>query len=266
MGPGAPTQGRPGRAIALTPRGDAASKTPMASSVLASAPVRAILSGAIAGYIWLVHRTTRWRVEGGAHLDAATAEGKVIAVFWHNRIMMTPVSWPKDAPRPRALVSKSADGDVIAAAAAKFDVGAVRGSSANMRKKKDKGALAAFREMARHVKSGGCMAITPDGPRGPRMRMQEGVVRLAQLTGAPILPMAWSTKRRKTFQSWDRFILPLPFTEGVIIWGEPLSAPREVSEAELEAFRAHAESALIAVADRADAATGHAPILQGEAS
>ena len=238
----------------------------MASSVLASAPVRAIVSSAVAGYIRLVHATTRWRVEGRAHLDAASSEGKVIAVFWHNRILMAPPVWPAAAPPPRALVSKSADGDVITSAAAKFKVGAVRGSSANLKKKRDKGALAAFREMARHLKSGGCMAVTPDGPRGPRMRLQEGVVRLAQLTGAPILPMAWSTRRRKTFQSWDRFILPVPFGEGVIVWGEPLYAPREAGEAEIEAFRAQAEAALIAVSDRADAATGHAPILQGEPS
>ncbi len=238
----------------------------MASSVLASAPVRAILSSTIAGYIRLVQATTRWRVEGAAHLDAAIAEGKVIVVFWHNRIMMAPLTWPDDAPTPRTLVSRSADGDVIAAAAAKLDIGAVRGSSANLKKKaKGKGALAAFREMARHVNAGGCMALTPDGPRGPRMRLQEGVIRLAQLTGAPVLPMAWSTTRRKTFQSWDRFILPAPFSEGVVVWGEPLHAPRDADEAGLDSFRRSAEAALIAVADRADAATGHAPIVQGDA-
>lgn len=233
----------------------------MANSILSSRPVLSALTGLFAGYIWLVYRTTRWRVEGEEHLRAVSnSPAGIVGCIWHNRLMLTAAIWPNDAAPARAMVSKSADGDLIAGAAARFGAGAVRGSSFDMKKRRDKGALAAFREMLRHVRQGGCAAVTPDGPRGPRMSFQEGAVRLAQVSGAPMIMLAWSTSAQIRFNSWDRFILPLPFGRGRIIWSEPLHAPDRADEAATEAFRQRAEALLIDITAAADAAVGCEPI------
>lgn len=233
----------------------------MATSLLSSAPVRWALSSAIAGYMALVHRTTRWTVEGEAHLRAARASSNgIIGGFWHNRLMQAALVWPKDAQKVQVLVSKSAHGDIIAAAAAKHGVGAARGSSFNMKKRRDKGALSAFKTMVRHLREGGCVAISPDGPRGPRMRLQEGIVALAQVTGAPLIFVGWSTTAQIRFNSWDQFVLPLPFGRGRIVWSPLMTAPDRTDDAATEAFRQKAEAVLNAVTAQADAGVGCTPM------
>jgi lysophospholipid acyltransferase (LPLAT)-like uncharacterized protein len=115
--------------------------------------------------------------------------------------------------------------------------------------------------MLEHLKTGGCMAVTPDGPRGPRMRAGIGAVRLAQLSGAPMILFAWSTSKRVVFKSWDRFVLPLPFGEGVIVWGGLIHAPRNSSDAELAALREKLEHDLIAITQEADRLAG-VPVIE----
>jgi len=108
--------------------------------------------------------------------------------------------------------------------------------------------------MVRWVEKGGCMAITPDGPRGPRMRAGPGAVKLARAAGAPLLPLGWSTTNAIVFKSWDRFFLPLPFGRGVIIWGEPVQVPAEADRDALEQARARLEAVLVKANQDADAA------------
>jgi len=88
------------------------------------------------------------------------------------------------------------------------------------------------------------------------MRASDGIVTVAKVSGVPIIPCAYGVKRRWVLGSWDRFIIPLPFTRGVVVWGEPLVVPRDASPAELESARLKVEAALNAVANAADEAMG----------
>jgi len=160
------------------------------------------------------------------------------------------------------LVSRSAHGDLITRTADRLDVGTIRGSSRNRKKRdKDKGGAEAYEKMVEFVAQGGCMGLTPDGPRGPRYRAAPGAARLAGETGAPVLIMGWSTRWRIVFGSWDRVILPLPFSKGAIVWGEPVRPPQGVAtEQGVEQVRAEIESRLNAANQAADEACGVSPI------
>lgn len=227
----------------------------MLKSIVSSAPVQALIAALLAGYMSLVKATTRWEVRGLEHAQPVwdTGDG-VVGCVWHGRILMTIAAWPRDVQPPAILISRSREGDVVTKVAEHHKVGVVRGSSRNKKKTKEKGGLSAFREMVRWVEGGGCMALTPDGPRGPRMRAGLGAIKLGRATGAPLLGLGWSTSNAIMFKSWDRFMLPLPFGKGVIVWAEPVTLSKEADKAELESARATLEARLIAANMEADLA------------
>ena len=217
----------------------------------------ALLARIGALYVRLVHATTRWEVRGQTNLDAA-AGSAVIAAFWHGRLFLSPMMKPPGRRRV-AMISHNRDGTMIAALAARFGVSAVRGSTHDRRKGRDKGGAAAYRAaLARLADPATILAVTPDGPRGPRMRAAAGVARLARASGCPVLPVAFSTRRGRVLRSWDRFLLPFPFGRGVKIYG-PLILPGDGDEA----VRAAIEAALTAVTDEADRACGRTPVTPG---
>lgn len=226
-----------------------------------SASGRAAVSRLGAGYIALCWRTTRWRVEGGAHLDALLERGgPFIAAFWHGRLFFSPMLAPPGR-RTVAMISNNKDGELIAATVARFGVHAVRGSTADPRKgAKDKGGREAFEGGAAELARGAVLAITPDGPRGPRMRAQTGVAALSALTGAPVLPIALSTRRGLFARSWDRFLICFPFDRGVLIYGAPLPAPPSDAPEAVERHRRAVEDALNALTAEADRLSGRAPV------
>lgn len=211
-----------------------------------------------------VRRTTRWEVRRAGAMQELAAGGKgVIVAFWHGRLLMGIALWPPETRRTAVLVSRSADGDIIARAAAHHRVKAVRGSTRKRRRDgtvDGKGAMGAYREMVRHVREGGVMAVTPDGPKGPRMRVTPGALRLAETTGAPVLAVSWSIRARKVLGSWDRFILPFPFSRGVIIWSEPRYLPENPDPADRETAQQWLEDTLIALTREADLACGAEPV------
>ncbi len=217
-----------------------------------------MLAMLLAGYMRLVRATTRWEVRGLEHIIPVweTGEG-VIGALWHGRVLMSMAAWPMDKQPPAFLISRSADGAFIARATAMLGAGVIRGSAKNMRKDKDKGGSAAASRMIKHVKDGGCMALTPDGPRGPLMHAGMGTVRLARLTGAPMIGLSWSTRWRKVFSSWDRFILPLPFGRGVIVWTGIITVPGNADDEILEEKRQQLQSLLREATKEADIACGH---------
>ncbi len=205
----------------------------------------------------LITHSTRWKSVNHDLVAGIWAQGGgVIGAFWHSRFLMTVAGWPrrKGVQPPKILSSMSPDGEFITLAAQMLGVGVIRGSKAKGIKKK--GGEAAFREMMRHLQSGGCMAITPDGPRGPRMRASFGAIQLAKLSGAPIVLFAWSTKRRVVFNSWDRFVMPLPFGEGYLLWGGPIIVPADATAEEQENLRARLERELIDLTQEADRLAG----------
>jgi hypothetical protein len=106
--------------------------------------------------------------------------------------------------------------------------------------------------MIRVLENGSDVGLAPDGPQGPRHKVQKGVIDLARLSGAPILPMAFSSSKKKIFKSWDAFLLPLPFSRGVFVWGDPIYVEKDGGEEYMEGKRELLEERLVAVTNLAD--------------
>ncbi len=205
-------------------------------------------------YMGLTYRTSRWEVRNG-DIPQGFWDRKepFILGFWHGRLLMPCFAWDTRHPM-HVLISRHRDGELITRTIGNFGVGTVRGSS-----KEGEGAQA-LREIVRLLRRGAYVAISPDGPRGPRMRASEGIVSAARLAGVPVVPMAVGTSRRSLLNSWDRFLLPLPFSRGVFVWGEPIVIPRDADRDACAAAQLHIEAAITAVTDTADRLTGHAPV------
>jgi lysophospholipid acyltransferase (LPLAT)-like uncharacterized protein len=229
----------------------------MSKAILRSPPVQALLACVIAAYMVLVRRTTRWTVLGREHAEPIWTSGKgVVWCYWHSRIMGAHSIWPRDVQPMLMLISLSPDGQFVARAAEMIGRLVVRGSSSKKKAdggaSEDKGALQAFRQMMAHAAGGGCVGVTPDGPRGPRMRAQGGAVRVAKAAKVPLLPSAYAVKGARLAKSWDRFHIPPLFSQGVIVFGPAIHLPPKADEAALEAARLALEDALTAAMHVAD--------------
>ncbi|MFY7853578.1 MAG: lysophospholipid acyltransferase family protein [Brevundimonas sp.] len=220
--------------------------------------IQRVLSSILTAWMRFCFATIRWTHEGREHAEEVwAAQGGVICAFWHSRIALSPASWDLTRAQPtKALVSLSSDGQFLARALAQQGFPAIRGSSAN----KDKGDAAkggsrALRDGLRQLKVGG-LAITPDGPRGPSRVMAEGMPLMAKMSGAPVVFIGVSCNPAIRLNSWDRAVLPLPFSRGAIVY----DLARYPEGAEItEVTTAWAER-LTAVEARADAITGLARI------
>ncbi len=167
-----------------------------------------------AGLIRLLRHLLRVETIGEEHPRAFWERGEqVILAFWHDQLLLMARGYR--GPGARILISSSKDGELIARTMAHLGQGAVRGSST-------RGGRAAFRAMVELSRQPYDLVITPDGPKGPRHQVKEGVVQLARLTRRPVIPMAFACSRGHRFASWDRFLLPFPFSRGVYAFGAPL--------------------------------------------
>lgn len=197
----------------------------------------------------LVAATCRIRVHGGEGLRSPgqCSTGHIYAL-WHGRLLLGAL-----AHRGRGtvvLVSQHADGEVMARILVRHGYRPVRGSST-------RGGGEALREMTALAQFGSReFAVTPDGPRGPRHRAQVGVVLLASRTGCPIVPSSASARSGRFFDSWDRFLLPRPFTRVEVVYGEPLPVPVGLDERGIEEWRQRVETALNEVEAEADRLAG----------
>ncbi|HEX6858716.1 MAG TPA: lysophospholipid acyltransferase family protein [Caulobacteraceae bacterium] len=222
-------------------------------TILRSEPVIAAIGALASGYLKFAYRTTRW-TQIDKDKAALLFDGQpVILAFWHCLVPMAPVVWPEAyKPKLRVLVSQSADGEMITRTVAGLGIKAIRGSS---QKKNDpaktKGGMAAFREMARWMKNGGSIAITPDGPRGPAREMADGALMLARLTRAPVIMVGLASRPCIRAKTWDRTVFPRPFSRGVIVWDGPFHAEEEPDNARLGKLWSER---LTAVLERAESA------------
>jgi hypothetical protein len=123
-----------------------------------------------------------------------------------------------------------------------------------------RGGLGALRALIRSLKDGVHVSVTPDGPRGPRMRVQPGIISLAALSGAPLVPFTFAVSRRRVLGTWDRFVLALPFSRGLYMCGAPFYVLKDADAAALEAARLEFERRMNALVAEADRLMGHAPI------
>lgn len=214
--------------------------------ILKSPTAQKSLAFVAALWIKFTFKTIRWTFDGWDGLEAHLAAGKpLIVAFWHGRLLMMRFAWPKSAPKIHILISAHPDGRVIAEAMHFLDIGTVAGSTG-------KQGATAVRQMNEILASGGCVGITPDGPKGPRMRAQMGAIKLAAMTGVPIVPSTFSSSPRRILGTWDRFLLPWPFGRGVFRWGPPIAVPDGAGPEALEASRRELEDALNALTADAD--------------
>ena len=232
--------------------------------LLRAETTRRALSWFVYLYMRFVYATTRWTVIGEEHpVRLGTQALPCIAAFWHGRMLMLPMelrrlvrTHGRKYPPVHVLISGHGDGRAISDVIRYTEIQTVEGST-------NQGGSRALRALVRYLERGDYVGVTPDGPNGPAMRATPGVIVIARLGKAPILPYTYATSRRRILDSWDRFHLPLPFGRGVFIWGEPIDIPVEIGKAEMEAWRAHVEERMNALTADADRRVGHEAIAPG---
>ena len=174
---------------------------------------------------------------------------RYIFAFWHSRILL--LSYIYKGLNASIMVSNSADGEVIAQVLQRHGHKTIRGST---RKGGLRALMHQIADMRSHRRPG---VVIPDGPQGPRHKVQTGVILLSQKTGCPIIPLAYSSKRRKVFNSWDRFIVPFPWARGVVIYGRPIEVPRKADAGMITRCTLQLEQELNRITAQADAHFGH---------
>jgi lysophospholipid acyltransferase (LPLAT)-like uncharacterized protein len=172
-----------------------------------------------------------------------TEPPKTIFAIWHNRLSLSIALYQRYVRRVNparhmaAMVSASRDGGLLAQVLQNFGVEPVRGSSSR------RGGQALI-EMTSCAERGFDLAITPDGPRGPRYEAQDGVIATAQITGLTILPVSYHLNWKIRLNSWDGFQIPLPFARCDVVFGKPIAIPRDVSDEDRESLRKQLEQTL----------------------
>lgn len=202
----------------------------------------------------LTRHTMPWTIERSSAAEAIVASGKpFIACFWHGRFGTMRSAWQSEPARFHMLISGHRDGVLIARGMTRLGFGTIAGSSR-------RGGASAMRSMQQVLARGDCVGITPDGPRGPRMRAKAGAIKAAQLAQVPILPVSASATHCSFLKTWDRFCFIKPFGRGLILFGEPIVVPRRAEKEELEALRQDLERQLNWLTAEADRRCNQAPI------
>lgn len=221
--------------------------------------VQRVLAWLIAGYIRLVDRTGRWRIRYPEATAELVRSGRpFIGAFWHGRLMMMHPAWrrllaelgKRQQRQPHVISSAHGDGQLIQLATGRFGVKTLWGSSR-------RGGVKVLREAKHALEAGDIVIMTPDGPRGPRMRAHAGIAYLASSTEVPVLQATFASRRGRIIGSWDRFLLALPFTGGIIAFDEPIDLS---AEGDTEAGRAEIEARMIRFAEAIDEEEGMTPI------
>jgi lysophospholipid acyltransferase (LPLAT)-like uncharacterized protein len=191
----------------------------------------------------LLAATLRLRREEKSVEPFLAAGAPLIYVVWHARLLLLPYLY-----RGRGLwvlISRSEDGAMIADLVRRFGFVTVRGSSS-------RGGAGGLLSLARAIRRGHSVVIVPDGPRGPREVLKPGVVSLARLTGAHVVPVALGASSEWRARSWDEFRIPKPFSRCVMRFGDPIVVPRDIDGAGEETTRKEIEAALHAVTWQVD--------------
>jgi len=190
-------------------------------------------------------RTLRLQVEDPHNAVSLVRNQPVIFAIWHNRLLMLPRVFDPSFPTRQSfgLISASRDGDLIAMFIQRSGYGTVRGSSSR------KGVIA-LRQLVDTLAAGRNVLLTPDGPRGPVYEASQGVVFLAQKTGAPVVPIHMEYSSCWRLKSWDRFIVPRPFARLRAIFGAPIQvAPIEDAE-QFETERLRLQNAMMSLVEQ----------------
>lgn len=193
----------------------------------------------------LLGRTLRYEIDDRAGIMGKPAAKNYIGVLWHNRLLIFPLVLRRLFPNRHgaALISASRDGDLLSDAIRRFDYDVVRGSSSKL------GATGLL-QLSEVLANGRDVVITPDGPRGPAYELGPGIIFLAQKSGAAVLPMNMEYSSCWRVKSWDRFIIPKPFSNVRVIIGEPQQINPTSTDEEFEAERLRLQNSMMSLVER----------------
>jgi len=200
----------------------------------------------VVGAVRTISSSLRWHLHDPEGHMLGGGPGPVIFAIWHNRLALSLTMYRRYIVRVQphrrmaAMVSASRDGAMLARVLELLKVEPVRGSTSRRGPQ-------ALRELVAWAKRGFDLAITPDGPRGPRYVLQEGVIALAQLTGLPIVPASYRLSWKVTAGSWDRFQIPVPGSRCDVRVGRPLTVPENAPPEERVRLRQELEADLIGI-------------------
>lgn len=223
--------------------------------ILGFTPVQWVIAVIIAMPIWFIYLTCRISID---NIDSLKKYSKkpAIFVFWHGRLMML---WPliiKGKIDSYVIASQHHDGRIMARAQQLFGLRPLYGSTSH-------GGLSVLRGGVRALSDGQhAMCISPDGPGGPSLRVQDGALYFAKMTGAPIVPVCFSASRVKFCNRWDRFVIVKPFSKIKYSIGEPFFIPRRASEDDIESVRKDLEKYMVDMVHKMDAGFGHMMVEQ----
>ena len=210
----------------------------------------AVLSGLLAGYLRFVRRTGKWAGSGIDDLLAELENGPVIIVCWHQRLILAPLVWPADPPNAVVPRDPSPAGMLSAHTQARLGTEPVVMNPKNS-------ALANMRLVLKRVRAGKSLGLTADGPNGPARQARQAVIDWARATGCPVYLFAWSGRRTIRLGSWDRLMIPLPFSRcvyGYRRWDRDI--PKRATEDEAAAIRSELSAELDRLTEEMDARTG----------
>ena len=185
--------------------------------------------------------TMRMEVFGSENLaQAYQKHGQIICAFWHNRTLLLPFIYRYEMRLTSlvAMVSRSRDGQFLADFLHRFGFQTIRGSSST-------GGTETFVQVTRLARQGYDIAIAPDGPRGPMYEVQPGIIKLAQMTSLPIVPVSYQASIRRDLHSWNRFILPAPFAKIAFEIAPAITVPRRAKHHQLDQARQQLQDQLM---------------------
>jgi len=192
--------------------------------------------------VWLMRAlalTLRFRIEDLCGITRG-AMRPFIGAFWHNRILVVPIIYERYClgRHGHCLTSPSKDGAIIAGVMERFGIGSVRGSSSRR-------GTTALRELAAILETKEDVAITPDGPRGPKYNLSPGIIKLAQLTSTSVLPINIGYSSYWELKSWDAFRIPKPFSRVDVVFGPLYEVDPASTDAAFETERERLQTLLI---------------------
>ena len=201
-------------------------------------------------YVLFVYKTSTINLKNRKNIESLFKKNEsFIYAFWHDQLLMCPLTWQSEL-EIKVLISKHRDGDIIAKLISKLGFKAIRGSTHKAGKTKNKGGLLSARQMIKSLKNGISVGISPDGPKGPRHKVSDGILSISRLSNSSILPVGIGFKKKWVLNTWDKFIIPKPFNQITIIWGEPLSALK--NEKKINQIKSKLESTMYSLTKRAN--------------
>ncbi len=211
------------------------------------------LSTAIAGYLLLCLRTTKWRAKGLEPLKEALQDGPVILVLWHSRLILAAAHWPHDSGGASTLVDTSPIARLMGAIQRRFGIQPVH-------IKEGRSGLDTTRDALRLLRGGNSLGLAADGPTGPAHKLRDPPLEWARVARVPVFVYAYSTRRHRKLRSWDKTMFPLPFSTGAYVFRRwQADIPRRMDSPQRRILRRSLTEALNAVQAEADAMVGLNP-------